>query len=181
MSEDKASAQPESQKAEGGEASKNPLYPDLIKERDRRKTAEAELATMKEGQAEAARQKEVAEAKTADELTALQEKYKAELEAERRSLTIQRDAAQQGINDVFLKDDSASPVEEILQKAKASQDAYNAGVLEAQKTEKMGGGSTPKPGSPKTFTQAQVADPEFYREHREEIMKAMFDGRIVDS
>lgn len=45
------------------------------------------------------------------------------------------------------------------------------------------GGIPPAPagGRPTTFTQAQLRDPRFVREHKDEIMQAARDGRIVRS
>jgi hypothetical protein len=177
MSDDKANANAEGQAAKAGET--NPLLPDLQKWKDAARTAQDALKARDDADAEQARQAAIAQATTAEEIETLKAAHKAEMARDRRALEIQRDAAQQGIDGHFIKDDGTSTTEEILAQAKASMDTYNATVLEGTKTTPIGGGATPSgAGAKRTFTQAEINDPVFYKKHREEIVQAMYENRI---
>ncbi len=156
----------------------NPLLPDLQAWKEKARAAEAALAEKAAAEEEARRQAALTEAKTVEQLEAAKRAAAEELAQERRALTLQRDAALQGINENFLKDDGTSSPESVIAAAKASQDAYNAKVLEGARTTPITGGATPPASGKRIYTQAEIAEPSFYAENRDDILSAQREGRI---
>ncbi|MDF7641732.1 hypothetical protein PT279_09065 [Bifidobacterium sp. ESL0784] len=97
-------------------------------------------------------------------------KYKAEFEAQQVKSLQAETAAKNNIPVSLLTattQDALDAQVKALLDFKTPQPASKSGV-------NVGTGSN----EPPVFTQAQVSDPKFYHDHREEILKAMAEGRI---
>lgn len=97
-------------------------------------------------------------------------KLKSELEAQQVKSLQAETAAKHNIPVSLLTattQDALDAQVKALLEFKTPQPASRSGV-------DVGGGPT----QPAVFTQAQVSDPKFYHDHRNEILKAMAEGRI---
>lgn len=162
----------------------NPLLPDLRKWKERARAAEQQLADREADARETARQRELAEAKTKEDLEAIKAKYEAEYRKQTRALEITRAAANAGIHEAFVRfvDDGKLSPAEVVEAAKAKQEAYDERIRTGTSTESFGGGTSPGRTGKKVWTREEIEALDPYAEDypRDEIAAALREGRYKE-
>lgn len=151
------------------------LTRDVSTERERRKTAERELAELRNAQ-------KLSEAKTAEEVQRVREEAAADLARERRTAELEVEAAKQGIHADFIRgaDDGKLPVADVIKAAADRQKQFLDAEAKKTGTIKLGGGSSPGGSGGRIFKRSEIEamDSKAWKENRDEVMKAIAEGRV---